>query len=124
MLVHREVTRDVIGAAVEVHRRLGPGLLESAYRKCLAFELADRGRATQAEVALDLDDKGHHVPRCFRLDLLVDDVVVVEIKAVDQLLPVHKAQLMTYLHLSHRRVGLLFNFRSPKLTDAMERIVV
>ncbi len=124
MLLHEDVTHDIIGAAIEVHQRLGPGLLESAYRRCLFFELAERGRRVQDEVTLDLEYEGHRVPCCYRLDLLVDDVVIVEAKAVDPLHPIHKAQLMTYLHLSGRRVGLLFNFKSSRVVDAMERIVL
>ncbi len=124
MLLHEDVTHDIIGAAIEVHQRLGPGLLESAYRRCLFFELAERGRRVQDEVTLDLEYEGHRVPCCYRLDLLVDDVVIVEAKAVDPLHPIHEAQLMTYLHLSGRRVGLLFNFKSSRVVDAMERIVL
>ena len=95
MLLHEDVTHDIIGSAIEVHQRPGPGLLESACRRCLSFELAERGRRVQDEVTMDPEYKGHRVPCCHRLDLLVDDVVIVEAKAVDQLHPIHEAQLIT-----------------------------
>jgi GxxExxY protein len=108
MALHDEdITEAIIGAAIEVHRHLGPGLLESAYRRCMVHELGLRGVAVASEVSIDLEYKGLLVPASYRLDLLVADRVVVEIKAVDQVTPIHEAQQLTYLRLSGRKSGLL-----------------
>jgi len=107
-----------------VHRHLGPGLLESAYQTCLARELTLRGIPFESEVPLPLSYKGSQVECGYRLDLLVDGKVVVELKAVDALLPVHEAQLMTYLRLSGCRVGLLINWHVPVLKDGVKRRVL
>lgn len=123
-LVDEGVTDGVIGAAIEVHRNLGPGLLESAYLRCLVRELDLRDIPVQTEVPLDLEYKGLVVPECYRLDLLVADRVVVEVKAVEQLLPVHEAQLLTYLRLSKRRTGLLLNFKTRLMRDGIIRRVL
>ena len=104
-----DITEAIIGAALEVHRHLGPGLLESAYRRCLVHELRLRGVAVASEVSIDLEYKGLLVPASYRVDLLVADRVVVEIKAVDQVTPIHEAQLLTYLRLSGRKSGLLLD---------------
>ncbi len=104
------VTRRVIGAAIEVHRRLGPGLLESAYQICLAFELRHLGIAVEEQKPLPVVYRDVKLDCGYRLDLVVEDSVVVEIKAVDQLAPIHDAQLLSYLRLSGKRVGLLINF--------------
>ena len=111
-------TRQVIGFAIEVHRQLGPGLLESAYQVCLCHELSLRGLGFRTEVGLPVDYKGVHLDCGYRMDLVIEDKVAVELKSVDKILPIHQAQLMTYLHLSKMRVGLLINFNvrrnSPK----------
>ena len=113
MALHDEdITEAVIGAAIEVHRHLGPGLLESAYRRCLVHELRLREVAVASEVSIDLEYKGLLVPASYRIDLLVADRVIVEIKAVDPITPLHEAQLLTYLRLSGRKSGLLLNFKS------------
>lgn len=123
-LVDEGVTDGIIGAAIEVHRHLGPGLLESAYLRCLVRELSLRDIPVQTEVPLDLEYKGLIVPECYRLDLLVADRVVVEVKAVEQLLPVHEAQLLTYLRLSKRKTGLLLNFKTRLMRDGILRRVL
>jgi len=117
------LTEQVIGAAIEVHRELGPGLLESAYEACLCHELASRGLRLQRQVALPVRYKGVHLDCGYRLDLVVEDRVVVEVKAVEALLPVMEAQLLTYLRLSGKRVGLLINFHARVLKDGIRRRV-
>ncbi len=123
-LHHEGLTKNIIGAAIEVHRHLGPGLLESAYRRCLAHELRLREIAVECEVALDLEYKGLRIPASYRVDLMVVRQVVVEVKSVQRLLPVHKAQLLTYLRLSQKKVGLLMNFNVPLLREGLERLVL
>jgi GxxExxY protein len=124
MLEHEKLTEQIIGAAIEVHRHLGPGLLESAYRKCMVRELELRGLEVQAEVPLPIEYKGISIEPAFRMDLVVNKLVVVELKAVDAFVPVHEAQLLTYLKLSGKKVGLLFNFQSPVLKDGIIRRVL
>src|SRR5256885_7202648 len=105
-----ELTHEIIGSAIEVHRTLGPGLLESSYRECLCRELLLRGVRFKREYPLPVDYKGIRLECGYRIDILVNDLVVVEIKAVEGLAPVHEAQLLTYLRLGGSRVGLLVNF--------------
>ena len=124
MYPHAELTRRVIGAAISVHRALGPGLLESAYEACLARELAIDGIPFARQVPLPLMYRGERVDAGYRLDLLVQDSVVVEVKAVESLQPIHTAQLLTYLRLSRLRVGLLVNFNVERLIDGVVRKVV
>ncbi len=121
--VPNEITGQIIDAAMCVHTALGPGLLESAYESCLAFELSDRGLSVQRQVELPVIYRGHRVSAGFRIDLVVEDVVVVEIKAVEQLLPVHEAQLLTYLKLSGRRIGLILNFHVSSMKNGIKRMV-
>ena len=109
-LIEEELTEKVIGAAIEVHRTLGPGLLESAYEACLSYELTDRDVKHRRQVALPVEYKGVTIDSGYRIDLLVEDAVIVEIKSVEAILPIHKAQLMTYLKLARKRIGLLLNF--------------
>ena len=123
-LLQEDLTEQIIGAAIEVHRHLGPGLLESAYRVCLVHELRLRGLATATEVPLALEYKGIHLHVGYRLDIVVDDAVVVELKTVERFKPVHQAQLLSYLRLSGRRVGLLINFHVPVLKDGIKRLVL
>lgn len=118
-----EITRDVIGAAMRVHTALGAGLLESAYRTCLCRELDLRRLRYQAEVALPITYEGVDIDAGYRIDLLVEDVVVVEIKAVARTNPVHESQLLSYLRLSGRTVGLLINFHVLHLRDGIQRMV-
>ena len=117
------ITRRIIGAAIEVHRHLGPGLLESAYQTCLAFELRQLGRKVEEQKPLPVMYKDVKLDCGYRLDLVIDDAVVAEIKAVERLMPIHDAQLLSYLRLSKRRVGLLINFHVQMLKDGLKRIV-
>jgi GxxExxY protein len=121
MLELEKLTEQIIGAAIEVHRHLGPGLLESAYQKCMVRELELRGLEVQYEVPLPIRYKGITVEPAYRMDLVVNELVVVELKAVDAFAPVHEAQLLTYLKLSGKKVGLMFNFQSPVLKDGIIR---
>jgi GxxExxY protein len=114
----------VIGAAIEVHREMGPGLLESVYQKCMERELQLRGAVFQAQARLPLVYKGTPLDDEFVLDLYFPGQLVVELKAVEKLLPVHEAQLLTYLRLSKTHVGLLLNFHVPVLKDGLKRMVL
>ncbi len=118
-----EVARAVIGAAIEVHRALGPGLLESVYEECLAMELEMRSLSYDRQRRVAVQYKGRRVAAELRIDLLVDDQVIVELKAVEKLLPVHGAQLLSYLRLTGRSLGLLINFNVPLLRDGVKRVV-
>ena len=117
-----ELSGAVIGAAIEVHRELGPGLLESAYELALERELGLRKVPVQRQVAVPLEYKGLELGDGFRLDLLVDDALVVEVKAVDRLQPIHEAQLLTYLKLANKRLGLLINFNERTLKEGVKRV--
>lgn len=117
------VTRAIIGAAIEVHKQLGPGLLESAYQTCLAFELRERGLQVREQVALPVVYKDVRLDCGYRLDLMVEGSVIVEIKAVEHLLPIHEAQLLSHLRLAKKEVGLLMNFHSAVLKDGVKRLV-
>lgn len=110
-----KITEAIIGSAIEVHRNLGPGLLESAYRECLRYELLERGYEALQEVPLPLIYKGVKLDCGYRLDLLVNDAVIVEIKSVDSLAPIHEAQLISYLKISGGKLGLLLNFNVKML---------
>ena len=118
-----ELTYETIGAAIEVHRTLGPGLLESCYRECLCRELTLRDISFRREGGLPLQYKGIRLDCGYRIDVLVADLVVVEIKAVEKLAPVHDAQLLTYLRLGGWKVGLLINFNVMVLKDGIHRRV-
>lgn len=118
------LTSSIIDAAIEVHRWLGPGLLESVYEACLAQELEERNVPYERQKKLPVQYKGRGLELGFCLDLLVDDRVVVELKSVEQLLPVHEAQLLTYLKLSHKQTGLLLNFNCRLLKDGIKRLVL
>jgi GxxExxY protein len=114
-LIHEALTEQVIGAAIEVHRALGPGLLESAYEECLCHELHLRGIALRRQVPLPIQYKGVSLDCGYRLDVVVEDSVVLELKCVEHILPVHEAQLLTYLKLTGKRVGLIVNFHVSTL---------
>ncbi|MEP0764280.1 MAG: GxxExxY protein [Chloroflexota bacterium] len=118
------LTQQIIGAAIEVHRALGPGLLESAYEACLCRELSLRQIPFECQVQLPVSYKGVRVDCGYRLDILVDNIVPVELKAVEQLLPVHEAQVLSYLRLGGWQVGLLINFHVPILRQGIKRIVL
>ena len=117
------LSRRIIGAAISVHRVLGPGLLESVYEACLAEELKRRGVPSLTQVKLPVTYKGLEVREAFRIDILVADSIVVEVKAVAALKPVHRAQLLTYLRLSGHHLGLLLNFQETRLVDGIRRLV-
>jgi GxxExxY protein len=114
-LLYEDLTEKVIGAAIEVHRALGPGLLESAYEECLCLEFNLRGLAFQRQVPLPVEYKGVKLDCGYRLDLIVQDEVILELKCVEHLLPVHDAQLLTYLKLTRKRVGIIINFNVATL---------
>lgn len=120
----KELTGAVIGAAIEVHKALGPGLLESAYEECLCHELRLRGKAFHRQVSLPVEYKGIKLDCGYRMDLIVDNSIVVELKSVDKIMPVHEAQLLTYLRLSGLRIGLLINFKVPVLKDGIVRMIL
>ena len=118
------LTQEVIGAAIEVHRVMGPGLLESVYQRCLEKELGIRGMSFISQARLPLIYKGESLGDDLLMDFYFPNTLVIEIKAVDKLAPIHEAQLMTYLRLSKTRVGLLVNFNVPLLKDGIRRLVV
>jgi GxxExxY protein len=119
-----ELSRNVIGCAIEVHRNLGPGLLESTYRQCLACELSHADIAFQMEVPLPVRYKGFLLDCGYRIDLLVRRDLIVEIKSVETLLPIHQAQILTYMRLANVSLGLLINFNVTKLQNGIKRFVL
>jgi len=118
-----QISGVVVSAAMKVHSVLGPGLLENAYEACLLHELKKRGTDVQTQVALPIQYDGERIDLGYRLDLLVEGEVIVELKAVERLLPIHEAQLLSYLKLSGKRLGLLVNFNVPHLKDGIKRMV-
>ncbi len=119
-----KVTERIIGAAIEVHRHIGPGLLELAYQACLAKEMSLIGLTFEQEKPLPLEYKGLMLDCGYRLDFLVEKLVIVELKSIDQLLPIHEAQLLTYLRLSKCKIGLLMNFNVPVLKQGLKRMAL
>ena len=117
------LSQTIIGAAIEVHRALGPGLLESAYRDCLEYELGEQGLHVRREVILPLQYKKLTLKAAYKLDLVVENQFVIELKAVEQILWLHEAQLLTYLKLSGIKRGMLLNFNVPLLKDGIKRMV-
>jgi GxxExxY protein len=124
MLEHQALTERIIGFAIEVHRTVGPGLLESVYAECVALELAHVGIRFEAQVTVPVIYKGVTIPLGFRADVVVENTIILEIKAVAALLPAHESQLLTYLRMSHLRIGLLMNFHAPRLKDGLRRFIV
>ena len=118
-----EITEKIIGAAIAVHKELGPGLLESAYEACLAYALSQRGLRFQRQKELPITYRNVSLECGYRIDLLVEDTVIVELKAVEELAPIHEAQLISYLKLSGKKVGLLINFNVTVLKDGIRRLV-
>jgi GxxExxY protein len=116
-----ELSGKIVDAAIAVHRELGPGLLESVYETCLAQELSGRNIQLQKQVEIPVYYKGGRLEAGFRADILVQDLIIVEIKAVEKLLPIHEAQIITYLRLSGRPLGLLLNFNSKLMKDGIRR---
>jgi GxxExxY protein len=123
MYFDEDLTREIIGAAIEVHRVLGPGLLESAYQTCLCHELRSRNIRFTCEVPLPIRYKDVQLECGYRIDICVDERVLVELKSVEAVTDLHKAQLLTYLRLSGIKVGLLLNFNVPVLKDGIVRMV-
>jgi GxxExxY protein len=119
-----KTTEAIIGAAIEVHRNLGPGLLEGVYQSCLAQEMLLRGLSFEREVALPVRYKGIDLDCGYRMDFMVEKTVVVELKTVDSIQPVHEAQLLTYLKLTGCKVGLIINFNVPLLSKGIKRMVL
>ena len=118
------LSRTVIGLAIEVHRILGPGLLESVYERCLCHELTQNGVAFRRQVPVAVNYKGLILNCGYRLDIVVAEALIIEIKAVDKLLPIHGAQILTYLKLTGIQTGLLMNFHSIVLRDGLKRMVL
>lgn len=124
MLIHEQLSGVILGAAIEVHRELGPGLLESTYEECLCHELSGRGVPFQRQLVLPVNYKSLRLDCGYRVDILVDDKIILELKSVDRMLPIYHAQLTTYLKLSGCRLGLLMNFNVAVLKDGIKRIVL
>jgi GxxExxY protein len=122
-LDENQLSQQIIGAAIEVHRHLGPGLLETAYEACLAYELIERGLKVERQKTIGVSYKGISVDCGFRIDLLVNQLVILEVKAVEKLAPIHGAQLLTYLRLTGCKLGLLLNFNETLMRKGIERVV-
>ncbi|MCB9978615.1 MAG: GxxExxY protein [Rhodospirillales bacterium] len=120
----RDLTTPVIGAAIEVHKTLGPGLLESVYETCLFYEIEQTGLQVEKQVALPVRYKHVQIEQGFRIDLWINRRVIVELKACEKILPVHKAQLITYMRLSETPIGLLINFNEKLLKDGIARVAL
>jgi GxxExxY protein len=118
-----QLSNVIIGAGLRVHDELGPGMLESAYEACLMFELLDQGLCVERQKALPLVYRGHRLDCGYRLDLLVEDAIIVEVKSIERLERVHSAQLLSYLRQSKLKLGLLFNFNVKWLQDGIKRVV-
>ncbi|MFP3874289.1 MAG: GxxExxY protein [Thiohalophilus sp.] len=117
-----ELTREIIGAAIEVHRVLGPGLLESAYHECLKHEFGIRGIEYESEVPVPLEYKGVVVDQVYRADFMVDNKVIIELKSLEEIKDIHKSQVLTYLRLTGRKLGLLINFRTSLIKNGIYRV--
>ena len=122
-MTENELSGEIIGAAIEVHRVVGPGLLESIYEEAFILELEDRDILVSRQIEVPVMYKGRRLQNSLRLDLLVADLIVVEIKSVEGILPVHEAQLLSYLRLAQKKLGLLINFNSTVLSKSVRRIV-
>jgi GxxExxY protein len=123
-LARDPVMRRVIGCAIEVHRTLGPGLLESAYAHCLAYELAEQGIRYRQQIPIPIKYKRIEVARAYRIDMLVDERIILEIKSVERLTHVHQAQLLTYMRMTGIATGYLVNFNVYRLTEGIRRLVL
>ena len=118
------ITEKIITAAITVHRELGPGLLESAYEKCLGFEFTDCGLSFEQQVSLPLKYKTHVIPNAYRVDFLVERQVIVEVKAIEKLPEIVTAQVLTYQRLTRCRIGLILNFKVPILIHGIRRLII
>jgi len=121
---HEDGTNHIIAAAIEVHRVLGPGLLENAYEECLCHEFELRGIKHERQKPLPVHYKGKTLDCCYRLDIVIQDQIILELKCVEKILPIHEAQLLTYLRLSGKKTGLLLNFNTTLLKDGIKRLSV
>jgi GxxExxY protein len=119
-----ELTHDVIACAIEVHKTLGPGLLESAYEQCLLFELRQQGIHALSQVQLPVLYKGIEIEAGYRLDIIIPNKLIIELKAVDKVMPIHHAQTLTYMKLAHINKALLINFNTTRLVDGIKRFVL
>lgn len=119
-----ELSGKIIGFAIEVHKNLGPGLLESAYEKCLSYELTAEGIRHETQKELPIDYKGMRIDSGYRIDLIVENSIIVELKSVDKILPIYEAQLLTYMKLAGVKIGLLINFNVTKLKEGIKRFVL
>ena len=122
-MTENQISSKIIGVAIEVHKQLGPGLLESTYETCLAFELKQQGLKLERQIALPVVYKDVKLDAGYRIDLLVENRVIIEVKSVDALADIHTAQLLTYLKLKEVKLGLLVNFNTVKVIDGLKRIV-
>lgn len=118
---YNKITAQIIEAAIEVHKELGPGLLESVYEVCLISAMRERGLYIQKQLVLPVHYKGRALDKDFIIDVLVNDLIVLELKSVEVILPIHEAQLVTYLKLSNKKLGLLINFNVPLLKEGIRR---
>jgi len=118
------VTSAIIGSAIDVHREFGPGLLESSYEACLAHELATRGFDVKRQLAIPVSYKGIYLDCSYRADLLIEDQIIVELKTIDRFAPIHEAQIISYLRLSGKNVGLLINFHAYSIKEGLKRVVL
>lgn len=122
-MISEELTSSIIGAAIEVHKELGPGLLESTYERCLVYELTLRGIKAERQKTQPINYKGLELDEGYRIDIFVEDEIILELKVVEAIKDVHKAQILTYLKLSDSKLGYLINFNVPLLKDGIHRIV-
>ena len=122
-MTENDLAKVIVDAAFKVHATLGPGLLESVYETVLVHELAARGLRVQRQVPIAIEYEGMRFDEAFRADLLVEDLLIVELKSIEAVRPVHKKQLLTYLRLSHRKLGVLINFGAPLIRDGITRVV-
>ena len=119
-----EYSGKIIGAAIEVHRHLGPGLLESAYEECLHYELVRNGLSVRRQEPVPILYKGVKLEYGYRIDILVEDLIIVELKSIDALLPIHEAQILTYMKFSQKKLGLLINFNVTLLKNGLRRFIL
>jgi GxxExxY protein len=117
-----QLSAIIVDSALTIHRKLGPGLLERIYEECLIYELRSRNLKIESQITLPIEYKELKIDDAYRIDVLVEDSVIIEIKAVETILPVHEAQLLTYLRLTNHRLGLLINFNSPLIKDGIKRV--
>ena len=123
MIKGNQLTSEIIGSAIEVHRNLGPGLLESTYEECMAFELQERKLVVQRQHEIPVLYKGTKLEQNYRIDLLVNNQVIIELKSIKKIEPIHDAQLLTYLKLANKRYGLLLNFNVPIMRQGIKRLL-